>query len=104
MEEVVEVRYPPVGQRVRLYHWILIKLHDLRVRWIRRLVSPRAQGRRPNTGLFQLLIADRGFVLIASKDAYQHRLSARGRLHQRIGHLIETPQDVIELKAIELVL
>ena len=30
-EEVVEVRHPLVGQRVRLYRWILVKLHDFRV-------------------------------------------------------------------------
>ena len=39
-EEVIEVRRPLVGQRVGLYHWILIKLHDLGVRWSRWLVSP----------------------------------------------------------------
>ena len=32
-KEVVEVRHPLVGQRVRLYCWILIKLHDFGVRW-----------------------------------------------------------------------
>ena len=42
MEEVVEVRHPPVSQRVRLYRWILVKLHDFGVGWSRRLVSPRA--------------------------------------------------------------
>ena len=31
MEEVVEIRHPPVGQRVGLYRWILVKLHDFRV-------------------------------------------------------------------------
>ena len=41
-EEVVEVRYPLVGQRVGFYHWILIKLYDFRVRWSHRLVSPQA--------------------------------------------------------------
>ena len=40
-EEVVEVRRPPIGQRVELYRWILIKLHDLRVGWSRWLVSPK---------------------------------------------------------------
>ena len=34
-EEVVEVRHPLVGQRVRLYRWILIKHHDFRVGWSR---------------------------------------------------------------------
>ena len=29
-EEVVEVRRPPVGQRIGLYRWILVKLHDFR--------------------------------------------------------------------------
>ena len=40
IEEVVEVRCPLVGQRVGLYHWILVKLHDFGVGWSRRLVSP----------------------------------------------------------------
>ena len=40
IEVVVEVEHPLVGQRVRLYRWILIKLCDLRVRWRRWLVSP----------------------------------------------------------------
>jgi hypothetical protein len=31
-DEVVEIRDPPIGQRVRLHYWILINLHDLRVR------------------------------------------------------------------------
>ena len=70
MEEVVKVRHPSVAQRVGLYHWILIKLHDFRVRWSRWLVSPRTQDRWPITGLFRLLTADQGFVLIASEDAY----------------------------------
>jgi hypothetical protein len=30
-EEAIEVRCPPVGQMVRLYHWIFLELHDLRV-------------------------------------------------------------------------
>ena len=30
-EKVVEVRRPLVSQRARLYHWILVKLHDFRV-------------------------------------------------------------------------
>ena len=68
-EEVVEVRRPLVGQRVGLYRWILIKLHDFGVRWSHRLVSPRAQGRRPITSLFWLLIVDQGLVLIAGEDA-----------------------------------
>ena len=39
-EKVVEVRRPPVGQRVELRRWILVKLHDLGVGWSQRLVSP----------------------------------------------------------------
>ena len=39
-EEVVEVRCPLVGQRVRLYCWILVKLYEFGVGWSRRLVSP----------------------------------------------------------------
>ena len=65
MEEVAEVRHPLVGQRVGLCRWILIKLHDFGVGWSHRLVSPRAQGRRPITSLFQLLVVDRGLVLIS---------------------------------------
>ena len=56
-EEVVEVRHPPVGQRVRLCCWILIKLHDFGVGWSR-LVSHRAQGRRPIISLFWLLVEE----------------------------------------------
>ena len=41
-EEVVEVRRPLVGQRVRLYRWILVKFHDFRVIWSHWLVSPQA--------------------------------------------------------------
>ena len=52
MEKVVEVRHPLVSQRVGLYRWILVKLHDLRVRWSRRLVSPQDQGRGPVASLF----------------------------------------------------
>ena len=58
MEVVVEVGHPLVGQRIELYRWILVKLHDFRVGLNRRLVSPRAQGRWPITSLFRLLIAD----------------------------------------------
>ena len=47
---------------------------------------------------------DRGFVLIAGEDNHQHWLSAERNFCQHDGRLIETPQDVIELKTIELVL
>jgi hypothetical protein len=30
--EVVKIRDPPIGQRVGLHYWILIILHDLRVK------------------------------------------------------------------------
>ena len=65
---------------------------------------PRAQGRRPITGLFWLLVADRGLILIAGEDAHRNWLSAEHRFRQRIGHLVETPRDVIELETVELVL
>ena len=39
-EEVVEVERPPVDQRVKLCCWVLFEVHDFRVRWSRRLVSP----------------------------------------------------------------
>ena len=68
-EQVVEVRCPLVGQRVELCCWILVKLHDFAVRWSHWLVSPRTQGRRSITGLFRLLVVDKGLVLIANKDA-----------------------------------
>ena len=54
--------------------------------------------------MFRLLVADRGFVLIAGEDAYRHRLSAGRCIRQRVGRLIETTRDVIELEAVELVL
>ena len=104
MEEVVEVGRPPISQRVGLCRWILLKLHDFKVGWSRRLVSPRGQGGRPITGLFWLLTADQGLVLIASEDAHWHWLSAGRRLHQCVGCLVETPRDVIELETIKLVL
>ena len=71
-EEVVEVRRLPINQRVRLYHWILVELHDFRIGWSRWLVSLGAQGRRPITSLFWLLVADRGLMLITGEDAYRH--------------------------------
>ena len=45
-----------------------------------------------------------GFVLVAGEDTYWHQLSARCRLLERVGRLIEAPQDVIEFEAIEHVL
>jgi hypothetical protein len=42
VEEAIEIRCPPVGQRVRLCHWFFVKLHDLEVGRSRWLVSPRA--------------------------------------------------------------
>ena len=54
--------------------------------------------------MFQFLIAGRGFVLIIDEDAYRHQLSARRCLRQRVGHLVETPWNVVELKAVKLVL
>ena len=41
VEEVVEVECFLVVQRVRLYRWILFKLHDIGAERSRRLVSPR---------------------------------------------------------------
>jgi hypothetical protein len=31
-DEAIKIGNPPVGQMVRLYYWVLINLHDLRVR------------------------------------------------------------------------
>jgi hypothetical protein len=39
-EEAVEVRYPLVEQRVRLCHWVFVKLHDLEVGRNQRWVNP----------------------------------------------------------------
>ena len=33
MEETIEIRCSPVGQRVGLRHWVFHEFHDLRVRW-----------------------------------------------------------------------
>ena len=104
VEEVVEVRHPLVGQRVRLCCWILVNLHDFRVRWSQWLVSPQDKGRQHVIGLIRLLVADRGLVLIAGEDAHRHQLSARRRFCQCVGRLVEMPRDVIELETIELVL
>ena len=43
-------------------------------------------------------------MLIAGEDAYRYQLLAGHRLRQRIGRLIETPWDVIELETFKLVL
>ena len=43
-------------------------------------------------------------MLIAGEDARQHWLSAGRRDCQRVGRLVETPRDVIELETVELVL
>ena len=56
------------------------------------------------TDLFWLIVADRGLVLIAGEDAHRHRLSAGCHVRQHVCHLVETPQDVIELETVELVL
>ena len=102
-EEVVEVERPLVDQRVGLCCWVLFKLHDFRVGWSRRLVSPRARGGQTITGLFCPIVVSRGLVLIAGEDAHMHRLSGGCCFRKCVGHLIEVPRDVIELEAIELV-
>ena len=56
------------------------------------------------TGIFWLLVADRGLVLIAGEDARRHRLSAGHHFYQRVVRLIEMPWDVIKLETIELIL
>ena len=43
-------------------------------------------------------------MLIAGEDARWHQLLSRRHFRQRIGHLVETPWDVVELETIELVL
>ena len=42
--------------------------------------------------------------MITSEDARWHWLSVECHFHQRIGRLVETLRDVIELETIELVL
>ena len=42
-------------------------------------------------------------MLIAGEDAHGHWLLAGRRFRQHVGHLIETPRNVVELEAIELV-
>ena len=43
-------------------------------------------------------------MLIAGEDGCWHRLLARPHFCQRVSYLIEIPRNVVELKAIELVL
>ena len=64
----------------------------------------QAQVRRPVIGLFRLLVAGQGLVLIAGEDTRRHRLSARCCFCKRVGRLVEVPWDVIEFEAIEFVL
>ena len=66
--------------------------------------QPQALGRSPITGLFWPLVVNRGLVLIAGEDAHWHQLSIGRYFCQRVGCLIETPWNVVELEAIELVL
>ena len=42
--------------------------------------------------------------MVAGEDAHWHRLLARCSFRKRVSYLVETPRDVIELEAIELVL
>jgi hypothetical protein len=46
VEEIVEIRRPPVDRRVRPHHRFLIELHDLEVEKGWRSRSPRVRGRR----------------------------------------------------------
>ena len=66
--------------------------------------QPLSLRRGPVLGLFHLLIADQGLVLITGEDIHQHWLSAGRHFCQRVGRLIEMPRDVIELETVELVL
>ena len=42
VEEAIEIRCCPVGRRVGLRHWVFNEFHDLRVKWNKGSVSPRA--------------------------------------------------------------
>jgi hypothetical protein len=103
-EEVVKIRHPPVDRRVGLRRWFPVKLHDLEVRRSQRLTSPHAQGRQFVLGPIWLLVADRGLILIASKDAGRNGLAARRHFCQCVGCLVEPSWDVVKLEAVELVL
>ena len=43
-------------------------------------------------------------MLVTGEDARWHRLSAGCSFYKRVSRLVETPRDVVELEAIELVL
>ena len=43
-------------------------------------------------------------MLVAGEDTHWHRLLVGCCLCQRVGCLVEAPQDVVELEAVELVL
>ena len=43
-------------------------------------------------------------MLIIGEDGCRHRLLAGHRFCERVGHLVETPWNVVELEAVELVL
>ena len=54
--------------------------------------------------MFRPLIVNRGLMLMAGEDVHWHWLLARHRFCQCVGHLVETPRNVVELEAIKLVL
>ena len=47
---------------------------------------------------------NRGLVLVTGEDAHWHRLLAGCCFYKHVHRLVEVPRDVIEFKAIELVL
>ena len=104
MEEVVEVKRSPVVVRVGLCRWVLFKLHDLGVRRSSWRIGCGGWTRWAIAGLFRPRIVYQGFVLIAGEDTCWHRLSAGCRLCKRVVRLVEAPQDVIELEAVESIL
>jgi hypothetical protein len=65
------------------------------------LVIPRVRGKRSGPGLFRLLVADRGLVLIASKDSGRDGLAARRHFCQCVGCFIEPSWDVVKFETVK---
>jgi hypothetical protein len=77
VEEVVEIRHPPFG---RSSGPIAGSKSSSMTSWLEKgrwLPSPRVRGKRLGLGLFRLLVADRGLVLIAIKDEGEDGLAAQ---------------------------
>jgi hypothetical protein len=103
-EEVGKIRHPLVGWRVGTCCLFQLELHDLVVGKGRRLASLRVRGKRFGPSLLRLLIADRGFVLITSKDAERDGLAARRHFCQHVNCFVEPSWDVVKFEIVKLVL